>query len=140
MVLLRFAEALLQNRPLPTLPDFQASGSLDMDGALPAIGHATTFGGLESHRWTSRENLLRAEPDDEDPQLFVALYDFQAAGDNQLSLKKGRQRQRAPSACRLFFPSDFRRSTRLFIVSAARVCSPAVHWSRRHWKVRWTND
>jgi len=27
--------------------------------------------------------------EDDDPQLFVALYDFQAGGDNQLSLKKG---------------------------------------------------
>ena len=40
-----------------------------------------------SHRWTSKENLLAQEEDD--PQLFVALYDFQAGGENQLSLKKG---------------------------------------------------
>lgn len=39
------------------------------------------------HRWTSKENLLAQEEDD--PQLFVALYDFQAGGENQLSLKKG---------------------------------------------------
>lgn len=38
-------------------------------------------------RWTSKENLLSQEEDD--PQLFVALYDFQAGGENQLSLKKG---------------------------------------------------
>ncbi|KOB65897.1 putative tyrosine-protein kinase abl, partial [Operophtera brumata] len=37
--------------------------------------------------WTSKENLL-ARLEDDDPQLFVALYDFQAGGDNQLSLKK----------------------------------------------------
>lgn len=42
---------------------------------------------LFSHRWTSKENLLAQEEDD--PQLFVALYDFQAGGENQLSLKKG---------------------------------------------------
>jgi len=41
-------------------------------------------------RWTSRENLLTAA-NDEDPQLFVALYDFQAGGENQLSLKKAEQ-------------------------------------------------
>ncbi len=29
--------------------------------------------------------------DEEDPQLFVALYDFQSGGENQLSLKKGEQ-------------------------------------------------
>ena len=92
------AEALLQNRPLPTLPDLQAGG-LSACGDLDSggVGHGTaTFTlsggsmGLESaHRWTSRENLLRPDPADEDPQLFVALYDFQASGDNQLSLKKG---------------------------------------------------
>ena len=41
-------------------------------------------------RWTSRENLLAAA-NDEDPQLFVALYDFQAGGENQLSLRKTEQ-------------------------------------------------
>ncbi len=42
-------------------------------------------------RWTSRENLLINVEDEEDPQLFVALYDFQSGGENQLSLKKGEQ-------------------------------------------------
>ena len=42
------------------------------------------------HRWTSRENLLTAASD-EDPHLFVALYDFQSGGENQLSLKKAEQ-------------------------------------------------
>ena len=41
-------------------------------------------------RWTSRENLLTAATD-EDPQLFVSLYDFQAGGENQLSLRKTEQ-------------------------------------------------
>lgn len=39
-------------------------------------------------RWTSKENLLTQEEDD--PQLFVALYDFQTGGENQLGLKKGK--------------------------------------------------
>lgn len=38
-------------------------------------------------RWMSKENLLLQE--DADPQVFVALYDFQSGGENQLSLKKG---------------------------------------------------
>ena len=38
-------------------------------------------------RWQSKENLLSDMVDD--PETFVALYDFQAQGDNQLSLKKG---------------------------------------------------
>lgn len=41
-----------------------------------------------ANRWTSKENLLAQEEDD--PQLFVALYDFQAGGENQLTLKKGK--------------------------------------------------
>ncbi|KAL1117474.1 hypothetical protein AAG570_004799 [Ranatra chinensis] len=68
-------EALLQSRPLPHIPDLGEGG---------LVGG----GGLEAAtRWTSKENLLVQEEDD--PQLFVALYDFQAAGDNQLSLNKG---------------------------------------------------
>ena len=46
----------------------------------------------------SRENLAclppgisAAEIGGEDPQLFVALYDFYSAGENQLSLRKGEQ-------------------------------------------------
>lgn len=37
----------------------------------------------------SKENLLAMAPED-DPSLFVALYDFQAGGDNQLSIVKGK--------------------------------------------------
>lgn len=49
---------------------------------------ATTPMSLDAaNRWTSKENLLAQEEDD--PQLFVALYDFQAGGENQLTLKKG---------------------------------------------------
>lgn len=44
-----------------------------------------------AHRWTSKENLLAPGPEEEDPQLFVALYDFKAGGENQLSLRKGEQ-------------------------------------------------
>jgi hypothetical protein len=34
---------------------------------------------------------MNVEEEEEDPQLFVALYDFQSGGENQLSLKKGEQ-------------------------------------------------
>nr|CAH7728960.1 unnamed protein product [Callosobruchus chinensis] len=52
------------------------------------VASSTTAALVEAaHRWTSKENLLAQEEDD--PQLFVALYDFQAGGENQLSLKKG---------------------------------------------------
>lgn len=59
------SEALLQSRPLPDAPH-------DILGA----------------KWMSKENLLVGQQDD-DPNLFVALYDFGAGGDNQLSIVKG---------------------------------------------------
>ena len=43
--------------------------------------------GLDS-KWMSRENLLANQGDD-DPNLFVALYEFQSGGDNQLTIVKG---------------------------------------------------
>ena len=80
-------EALLQSRPLPHIPDIP-----DVDPTLTSSGSLLNSSNslpLESapQRWTSKENLLTQE--DDDPQLFVALYDFQAGGENQLSLKKG---------------------------------------------------
>lgn len=44
----------------------------------------------EAARWNSKENLL-AGPSENDPNLFVALYDFVASGDNTLSITKGEQ-------------------------------------------------
>ncbi|XP_041368095.1 tyrosine-protein kinase ABL1-like [Gigantopelta aegis] len=60
-------EALLQNRPLPDAP-------------LNLLGS----------KWMSKENLLTGQHED-DPNLFVALYDFQAGGDNQINIIKGEQ-------------------------------------------------
>ena len=82
-----FSEALLQHRPLPEVPP----SSQDDISTLASLGflHSLEGSGL---RWTSRENLLiGCEDEDGDPQLFVALYDFQAGGENQLSLKKSEQ-------------------------------------------------
>ncbi|XP_062306180.1 tyrosine-protein kinase ABL2 isoform X2 [Osmerus eperlanus] len=41
----------------------------------------------EAVRWSSKENLLGAA--ESDPNLFLALYDFVASGDNTLSITKG---------------------------------------------------
>jgi hypothetical protein len=41
-------------------------------------------------KWTSRENLLNNSSESEDPNLSVALYDFQSGGENQLSIVKGK--------------------------------------------------
>ncbi|RVE65816.1 hypothetical protein OJAV_G00120430 [Oryzias javanicus] len=46
------------------------------------------FGLGDAARWNSKENLL-AGPSVNDPNLFVALYDFVASGDNTLSITKG---------------------------------------------------
>lgn len=43
----------------------------------------------EAVRWSSKENLLGAA--ESDPNLFVALYDFVASGDNTLSITKGKK-------------------------------------------------
>jgi len=80
---LRVSEALLQSRPLPHIPDLSGDGS---ELGAPLLGSMSLLEGAT--RWTSKENLLAQEEDD--PQLFVALYDFQAGGENQLSLKKGK--------------------------------------------------
>lgn len=45
----------------------------------------------EAARWNSKENLL-AGPSENDPNLFVALYDFVASGDNTLSITKGNEK------------------------------------------------
>ena len=75
---------MIKNRPLPEIPP-EEQPLATMPGqtllANPDSGNSMT-------RWTSRENLLHSA-NEEDQQLFVALYDFQAGGDNQLSLKKG---------------------------------------------------
>ncbi|XP_073843318.1 tyrosine-protein kinase Abl isoform X2 [Musca autumnalis] len=101
-------EALLQSRPLPHIPPGSTilGGVSDTSDHLGqsqdgislhttqshSQGHSSTTSGFESaHRWTSKENLLAPGPEEDDPQLFVALYDFQAGGENQLSLKKGEQ-------------------------------------------------
>ncbi|XP_066592352.1 tyrosine-protein kinase Abl isoform X2 [Prorops nasuta] len=92
------SEALLQSRPLPHIPALPEgdppSGSsvqsLSQQASLQQHLGVSSAGLLEAaNRWTSKENLLAQEEDD--PQLFVALYDFQAGGENQLSLKKGEQ-------------------------------------------------
>ncbi|XP_053325833.1 tyrosine-protein kinase ABL2 isoform X2 [Spea bombifrons] len=55
--------------------------------------HRPYGGDLESQalndaiRWSSKENLLGAT--ESDPNLFLALYDFVASGDNTLSITKG---------------------------------------------------
>lgn len=91
-------EALLQSRPLPHIPALPAgdpSGPAGPSGAGVGGVAGSPSGSAPSPadclaRWTSKENLL-AQEEDSDPQLFVALYDFQAGGENQLSLKKGKQ-------------------------------------------------
>ncbi|XP_075901109.1 tyrosine-protein kinase ABL1 isoform X1 [Nelusetta ayraudi] len=49
---------------------------------------AESQGLTEAARWNSKENLL-AGPSENDSNLFVALYDFVASGDNTLSITKG---------------------------------------------------
>lgn len=94
-----FTEALLQSRPLPHVPkpplDIPCPQELsEHSGTLLSQGSNSSnpISSFENaNRWTSKENLLTPAPEDDDPQLFVALYDFKAGGENQLSLRKGEQ-------------------------------------------------
>uniref|UniRef100_A0A669BKH2 Tyrosine-protein kinase n=1 Tax=Oreochromis niloticus TaxID=8128 RepID=A0A669BKH2_ORENI len=64
----------------------QASSSFEDEWAALS-GHKLRTALTEAVRWSSKENLLGAA--ESDPNLFVALYDFVASGDNTLSITKG---------------------------------------------------
>uniref|UniRef100_A0A182N1W2 non-specific protein-tyrosine kinase n=1 Tax=Anopheles dirus TaxID=7168 RepID=A0A182N1W2_9DIPT len=98
------SEALLQSRPLPHIPppgsllptdllSQNQDGLENHTGTMHSQGSSNTAQSSfeTAHRWTSKENLLAPGPEEDDPQLFVALYDFKAGGENQLSLRKGEQ-------------------------------------------------
>ncbi|CAL8320063.1 unnamed protein product [Lota lota] len=84
----------------PSLPAFIKSGKRESSRHGPH--HCNVFavhealqrpdfepqGLTEAARWNSKENLLSG-PSENDPNLFVALYDFVASGDNTLSITKG---------------------------------------------------
>ncbi|CDQ95071.1 unnamed protein product, partial [Oncorhynchus mykiss] len=68
------------------------TGVTDVDGPRLSEALHRPFGLdsaalTEAVRWSSKENLLGAA--ESDPNLFVALYDFVASGDNTLSITKG---------------------------------------------------
>lgn len=100
----------MQCRPLPLPPpgsQISSDSSIDhtknqcQDDGGQLLKQQNSIGGSGStlppcgfeaaNRWTSKENLLAPGPEEDDPQLFVALYDFKAGGENQLSLRKGEQ-------------------------------------------------
>lgn len=94
-------EALLQLRPLPHIPKTKidlCNAEVQLENDTSSISNSTlkhinnqNLSFEAASRWTSKENLLAPGPEEEDPQLFVALYDFTAGGENQLSLRKGEQ-------------------------------------------------
>ncbi|XP_056394263.1 tyrosine-protein kinase ABL1 isoform X2 [Hyla sarda] len=67
-----------------------SSSSCYLEEALqrPIVTDFEPQGLSEAARWNSKENLL-CGPSENDPNLFVALYDFVASGDNTLSITKG---------------------------------------------------
>ncbi|XP_077161337.1 tyrosine-protein kinase ABL1 isoform X2 [Paroedura picta] len=67
-----------------------SSSSCYLEEALqrPVVSEFEPQGLSEAARWNSKENLL-SSPGENDPNLFVALYDFVASGDNTLSITKG---------------------------------------------------
>lgn len=73
---IRSSSRIAFSRSTEARPDFEPSGL------------------SEAARWNSKENLL-AGPSENDPNLFVALYDFVASGDNTLSITKGKVSDRS---------------------------------------------
>ena len=75
----------------PDNETFFPVSSLSLPEALqrPVASDFEPQGLSEAARWNSKENLL-AGPSENDPNLFVALYDFVASGDNTLSITKGK--------------------------------------------------
>ncbi|XP_029466908.1 tyrosine-protein kinase ABL1 isoform X2 [Rhinatrema bivittatum] len=67
-----------------------SSSSCYLEEALqrPVVSDFEPQGLNEAARWNSKENLLSGSSEN-DPNLFVALYDFVASGDNTLSITKG---------------------------------------------------
>ncbi|KAG8447605.1 hypothetical protein GDO86_014929 [Hymenochirus boettgeri] len=67
-----------------------SSSSCYLEEALqrPSVSDIEPQGLSEAARWNSKENLLSGTSEN-DPNLFVALYDFVASGDNTLSITKG---------------------------------------------------
>lgn len=75
--------------PLPVSVSAAAAAvaAAQVTSATP-LGDANTTNAAAT-KWHSRENLLAPE-EEGDPQLFVALYEFRAQGENQLTLRKGK--------------------------------------------------
>jgi len=61
---------------------------LSLSSQLVTVDFSPLEALTEAVRWSSKENLLGAA--ESDPNLFVALYDFVASGDNTLSITKGK--------------------------------------------------
>ncbi|XP_039620205.1 tyrosine-protein kinase ABL1 [Polypterus senegalus] len=93
---------VLGDQRRPSLPALHFIKSTKKDSSRHGAQHCNVFvehealqrpefeppGLTEAARWNSKENLL-AGPSENDPNLFVALYDFVASGDNTLSITKG---------------------------------------------------
>ena len=80
------------NLPLTCVNDIALSGVLftvlSLSSQLVTVDFSPLEALTEAVRWSSKENLLGAA--ESDPNLFVALYDFVASGDNTLSITKGK--------------------------------------------------
>lgn len=93
---------MLQNRPLPDIPGEESSSSVQ-DGMSTVGSSSISFTSAHTNQWVSREDLqLQPSPSPSvsasyheessgDAQYYVALYDFQSGGKNQLSISKGEQ-------------------------------------------------
>lgn len=100
----------LHPRPLPDIPPvghedsgLGFSSSLDnsirwasrenllmmSSSSAAAANHAAAAAAAMANKTATMVSTASSANTDDDPQLYVALYDFQSGGENQLSLKKG---------------------------------------------------
>ncbi|XP_015780980.1 tyrosine-protein kinase Abl isoform X2 [Tetranychus urticae] len=87
------SEGAIQNRPLPDIPgtgEDNPSISSSQDDFSTMGSSSISFHSY--HQRLSKESLNQIPvEEEEDPQLFVALYEFQSGGEYQLSVLKGEQ-------------------------------------------------
>ena len=101
-LLIRIEQSFLSSRPLPEVPQqqqhhHQHQQSLDSNNSQD--NDCCLFEQQQHNRFglsISQENLLQLDQQQQQQQqplqngqMFVALYDFQSGGENQLSFRKG---------------------------------------------------
>ncbi|XP_053208153.1 tyrosine-protein kinase Abl-like [Panonychus citri] len=86
-------EGSIQSRPLPDIPGTREDNPSILSSLVGLTNMGSSSISFHSyHQRLSKESLNQSPVEEEDdPQLFVALYEFQSGGEYQLSVLKGEQ-------------------------------------------------